>query len=99
MSGVYIPGMEMPKSCFECKLLDYTDTFKCRFRFESLAREHGINISRPSWCPLIPVPDHGRLVDADALIEHLGNVEYKGAIKRVLIQATTIIPAEKEDEE
>ena len=59
--------MEMPKSCFECKLLDYTDTFKCRVRFESLAGEHGINISRPDWCPLIEIPPHGRLIDADAL--------------------------------
>lgn len=45
-------------------------------------------------CPLIPVPDHGRLIDADALMERLGDVEYKGAVKRVLIQAPTIIPAD-----
>ncbi len=60
--SIYIKGMEMPTSCFECKLLDYTDTYKCRVRFESLAREHGINISRPDWCPLVPVPEHGRLI-------------------------------------
>jgi len=65
--SVYIHGMEMPISCFECKLLDYTDTYKCRVRFESLSREHGINISRPDWCPLVPVPEHGRLIDADTL--------------------------------
>lgn len=62
MSGIYIPGMDMPTSCFQCKLLDYTDTYKCRVRFESLAKEHGINISRPDWCPLVPVPEHGRLL-------------------------------------
>ena len=69
MSGVYIPGMEMPTSCFECALLDYSDTYKCRFGFKSLTPEHGINISRPPFCPLIPVPDHGRLIDADAMTE------------------------------
>jgi hypothetical protein len=25
---------------------------------------------KPSWCPLVPVPDHGRLIDADEIGEH-----------------------------
>lgn len=41
-----------------------------------------------------PTP-HGRLIDADALLEHLGDTEYKGAVKRVLMQAPTIIEAEE----
>lgn len=69
--SVLIKGMEMPKSCFECALLDCDDVFKCRIGFRSLTQEHGINISRASFCPLIPVPDHGRLIDADALCEGL----------------------------
>ena len=44
------------------------------------------------------VPDHGDLIDRDALMKNLGDVEYKGAIKRVLIQAPTVIPADKEGE-
>ena len=77
--SILIKGIEMPTSCFECKLLDYTDTFKCRFRFESLAREHGINISRPSWCPLVPVPPHGRLGDLDKLekgLRHMAKYQH-----------------------
>lgn len=82
--SVYIKGMEMPKSCFECKLLDYTDTYKCRVRFETLAKEHGINISRPNWCPLVPVPPHGDLIERDAY-------EYPGD----LIDEPVIIPADE----
>lgn len=105
MSGIYIPGMEMPKSCFECKLLDYTDGYKCRYRFESLAREHGINISRPDWCPLVPIPDHGRLIDADALSEEHRKRAYETngssyqfhiTAKAWVDDAPTIIPADKE---
>ena len=92
--SVYIKGMEMPKSCFECKLLDYTDTYKCRVRFESLAREHGINISRPDWCPLIPVPDHGRLIDADALVHSYYHAPSFHNLCKAINDAPTIIPAD-----
>ena len=88
MSGVYIKGMEMPESCASC-----------RFYGVYCYAKGDENAHSTLPCPLINVPDHGRLIDADALIEHLGDVEYKGAIKRVLVQAPTIIPADKEDGE
>ena len=50
--GVYIKGMEMPKSCEVCPL-----------------EESCVSITE---CPLIPVPDHGDLIDRDALREELG---------------------------
>ena len=103
--SILIRGMEMPTSCFECKLLDYTDTFRCRFRFESLAKEHSINISRPSWCPLVPVPPHGRLIDADANIATLQKCEDDpeselakicyGYAKKVITACPTVIEAEE----
>ena len=106
--SVYIKGMEMPTSCFECKLLDYTDTYKCRVRFESLAREHGINISRPDWCPLVPVPEHGDLIGREWLIDialHLMNTakneDIANGVKwlwQYIIEAPTIISADKEGE-
>jgi hypothetical protein len=46
--GVYINGMEMPKSCDECPL------YTCMHNHDD--------------CPLVPVPPHGRLIDADVLI-------------------------------
>ena len=101
--SVYIRGMEMPKGC-PCELIgDGYDVWcfavggiPARVKEYAECCQNG---TRPSWCPLIPVPDHGRLIDADALTEHLGDVEYKGAIKRVLVQAPTIIPADEEEPE
>ena len=69
MSGVFIKGMEMPTSCFQCEFRTKIDpdnlmciisqkTFEDRFYHI----EH-----RDESCPLVPVPDHGRLIDADAL--------------------------------
>ena len=56
--GVYIKGMEMPPNCLVCPL-GWT---KCS------------NVSvnkRSDDCPLVPVPPHGRLIDADAFEEHI----------------------------
>lgn len=37
---------------------------------------------------------HGRLIDADALMNNIGDVPYKGSVRRVLLSAPTIVPAE-----
>lgn len=72
--GVYIKGMEMPKTCCYCPLMGYDPD---REWFDSMARtgahicaltgELIDNTKRAEHCPLIPVPEHGRLIDADAL--------------------------------
>ena len=50
--------------------------------------------------PIIPVPPHGRLIDADALME---NAQYKGTHDIVtawdIVDAPTIIPASTADKE
>lgn len=50
--SVLINGMEMPKTCDECFLpLRYCD----------------YAMKPDGKCPLVPVPPHGRLIDADAM--------------------------------
>lgn len=76
--GVYIKGMEMPKSCYHCVWM-FRD--KPNEKVYCTATETDSNIfaadqwldisdvlaeNRHSSCPLIPVPPHGRLIDADA---------------------------------
>ena len=61
--GVYIKGMKMPTRCGECPLSLYSHS-PCWKNGGALDWEH-----RPNWCPLVPVPPHGRLIDADALIK------------------------------
>ena len=56
--SVLIKGMEMPKNCGECPMICEDDL--CHIT------KGGRTINeRPPHCPLIEVPPHGRLIDAD----------------------------------
>lgn len=94
--GIYIKGMEVPFTCLSCEFHkcsggtgDYcTLTKKKQFRFKN----------RPSWCPLVPVPEHGRLIDADALAAQCDD-PYWCVWLSDIENAPTIIPAEPPKEE
>ena len=71
--GVYIKGMEMPKSCWDCPMVSgYEIADEARTRC-STVRCRLTNTKRPvgeaiaSDCPLVPVPPHGDLIERDAL--------------------------------
>lgn len=84
--SVLIKGMEMPTSCDKCWALDdYGDYPRCRITEEQRGYNFRIREKRMDKCPLIPVPEHGRLIDADALmlkildyIEEYSDVDEKG---------------------
>lgn len=110
MSGIYIPGMEMPKSCFECNLKKiWEDGVQCLVN-KGLWMDCD---SKHKACPLIPVPDHGRLIDADALIDDMANMipwviespeeiammDGLSAGYEAVGAAPTIIPADPADKE
>ena len=84
MSGVYIPNMKMPESCDVCW---------AEYAYE-ICNSHSEN------CPLVPVPDHGRLIDADEAIAHLFFGEQClycwDEIQDAIDATQTIIPAEEE---
>jgi hypothetical protein len=55
---------------------------------------------RPEDCRVAILPErHGRLGDLDALMNNVGDVPYKGSVRRVLLSAPTIVPAEGGGEE
>lgn len=68
--SILIKGMEMPNRC-PCKLVGVGYDMYCAFVSGIPSRvqeyyeccEKG---TRPDWCPLIEVPPHGRLIDANA---------------------------------
>ena len=65
--SVLIKGMEMPTSCWVCPCeCDYSHCGKsvCGITAESTLENRE---NRRDDCPLIPVPPHGRLIDADNL--------------------------------
>lgn len=95
--SVYIKGMEMPKSCFECPWRCKVDpeNLLCRISGERFEETFSGTIqNRHKSCPLIPVPPHGRLIDADALIAAHEQVCSR-SMKFNLDLAPTIIPAEE----
>lgn len=84
MSGIYIPGMEMPDNCTRCDYIGLNVAIGCPVM-------SGIN-GRAIDCPLIAVPDHGRLIDADAVDTSYSDPE----VIETLNDAPTIIPADKD---
>lgn len=66
----YIVPQKMPMRCFECGHISSStmDGYSCKIANKSLASEHGINVRRPDWCPLIEIPPHGDLVDRNKLL-------------------------------
>jgi hypothetical protein len=64
--GVYIKGLEMPKSCAECPV----NMNICKRGYKYLLAHMELYNQRADDCPLVLVPPHGRLIDADALAEH-----------------------------
>ena len=69
MSGIYIPGMEMPDTCITCPLqfggMCYVQP--AEIDEPRVAPTVDTCVARADWCPLVEIPDHGRLIDADAL--------------------------------
>ena len=70
--SILIKGMEMPTSCDVCPLIAEADDYHVCYINEQFIPwewidEHSAEQRhpKPSWCPLIPVPPHGRLIDAD----------------------------------
>lgn len=81
--GVYIKGMEMPKSCVLCA---FGNEFgECCVNAE-IEDENEMTHS----CPLIPIPDHGDLIDRDAL-----NVT--DSWEWIRHDAPVIVPAERRE--
>ena len=102
MSGVYIKGIKMPKDCRSCRFSGFggirNELNVCMFTGQS---QPTLSPECMSECPLIPIPDHGRLIDADAFFEDLlfPTKEFERGMQELIADAPTIIPADKEGEE
>ena len=97
--SILIKGMEMemPRNCWECEF--NKSTFD-RMDFCTLTnKQYNWGLSeRPSDCPLIEVPPHGRLIDVDKLEEEVCCGCKRGCIDCAIANAPTVIPADKDGE-
>lgn len=74
--SVIVKGMEMPTKCCECDAENYDESFYgdefnhvCSFIYKGYT-EKIRDSGRRDDCPLRPLPQkHGRLIDADRLID------------------------------
>lgn len=91
--SVYIKGMEMPKNCWSCAFMDGEYGYCV---IDGLGRD----AEEKTNCPLIPIPNHGRLIEADALTYVMGMDEHFSPLEAMYLiglvaDATTIIPGEE----
>ena len=87
----YIVPREKPK-CYNCpfRTLDY-----CGLLIEHDCVTVNVNeMTVSEYCPLIELPPHGRLIDADAIQDY--NVETFGQRLLIIDTAPTVIEAEGE---
>lgn len=106
--SVLVKGMKMPECCYECPMVHrgfdgYETRLDCYMVKDWCPEDEGVHPD----CPLVALPDHhGRLVDADALIEQMeadaehmdepyAKMMYCAAISDVR-HAQTIVEAEDE---
>lgn len=73
--SIMIKGMEMPKTCKECPFSDHEAW--CLIPGDWRERYYMPKDERSKYCPLIELPSHGRLIDADKLMKKIKDVEYK----------------------
>lgn len=110
---ILIKGMKMPKNCDECRIMVFEDTncapeLYCGCPIVFQAHPQGVG-NRPNYCPLIPLPKHGRLKDYDRIMKEYDewfskteSREYENmfyALKMAINGSPTIIPADTQKEE
>ena len=89
--SILIKNMEMPKYCGECPMV-------CAYDLSRKAR----STEKAENCPLIEIPPHGRLIDADEFLKRaIGTKCFRGdfalLLEELVGESTTIIEAEGED--
>ena len=67
MSDILIKNMKMPDNCEKCELSTAVITGFSTYRLCPILRRAWRCGKPEPTCPLIEVPQHGRLIDADAL--------------------------------
>lgn len=99
--SILIKGMEMPKNCCECPV----NANVCNRGYKYLLEHPELYDKRSNDCPIIELPPHGRLIDADALKvddgwlvatrEQFNHIQFVYA--NAIANSPTIIESEGED--
>ena len=93
--GVYINGMKMPTSCLACQLERHQDTsYDYEFRCCPVTGEQTNRYRRERHqnCPLVPVPEHGDLIDRNETIKALWKAlyEYEDRTEKQFVESSEL---------
>lgn len=103
--SILIKGMEMPPNCSECAFCGYygNKTHLCDINQQEIDYEAMLE-NRRDDCPLVEIPPHGRLIDADKLKEEFPHdedwdypVNTNSYVVETIDKSTTIIEAEESE--
>lgn len=98
--GVYIKGKNIPYGCAVCPCHNWEQGFCQAFDDFRTADD---DQTRPDWCPLVEVHDHGDLIDAHSLKIRLGQRfsldkrRVMEIVRETVDTAKVVIPADKEE--
>ena len=99
--SVIVKNMKMPKNCGECPFIfsSWGIEYYCHLAESSTSAEY-VGREKMTNCPLIELPPHGRLIDADELNIHDVSPAYgfcvMGVTEEDIELAETVIEAEGE---
>ena len=91
--SILIKSMEMPQNCAEC-FIGFCMQIGCEHYIEF----NDCAITRHPDCPLRELPPHGRLIDADKLMQRMWDeTDCMISVPATFVRdAPTVIPASKE---
>lgn len=97
--SILIKGEAMPKSCGECPCICLNWSFiGCAI---TASRTDDVDLRLPD-CPLVEIPPHGRLIDADEFEDELYEHEFsnwcdKDEVSELIDSAPTVIESEEQE--
>ena len=88
--SVLIKGMDMPKNCIYCPLSHWNkldEITGCEIvagkkYVDKEDSDYWDSSDRPKWCPLVEIPKHGRLIDADDVLTQTRHSDWVSAFEQ-----------------
>ena len=97
MSDVLIKGAKMPKECEYCMFAGFggaeNEYYVCMLNGKWKDRNRD---GRMESCPLVEIPPHGRLIDADKLKDKI-NIAFLSEIGKVIDDVPAVIESEEQE--
>ena len=93
--SVIVKGVNVPKNCYTCAKYRWSPLCPC---WHGDAQASYYRTSRHPDCPIVEVPPHGRLIDADEMIRICDGATFVGSVKLLIDARPTVIEAEGSEE-